>query len=233
MVKIILKAEKDVKSKPSDKKMMKRLETALKLKEILESKWINEEIYDSEEIEFINTLNLLTTKNIVILANISSKHYESRKCNKHLKTLIETYGDDVIPFSALHSIDSVKIEEEMNKDDKTDILSDQFDEAFLNKLVKKGYQSLDLINFFTAGQDEVKSWTIREGMKAPAAGAVIHTDFEKNFICAEVMAYEDFVNNPNESTMKSIGKYRQEGKNYVVKDGDIIYFKIGTSGSKK
>ena len=90
------------------------------------------------------------------------------------------------------------------------------------KIIKAGYNALDLVYFFTAGEDEVRCWTIRRHTKAPQAAGVIHTDFEKGFICAEVMNYTDFVELGNENAVKAEGKYRQQGKEDLVEDGDII-----------
>lgn len=214
----LLKAEKDVRAHPGDKKYIKILETLKRLSNIIENKWIKDECYDSDEMIVINTLNLLTTKNVVILANISAKHYAERKCNKHLKAVLEKYKDDVIPFSAKYYV----------TEDNNDLPKE-----FVDKLVKKGYESLRLINFFTAGKDEVRSWTIGKDTKAPAAGTAIHTDFEKYFMSVDVMEYEEFVNHPSESLMKSVGKYLQKGKDYIVKDGDILHFKINAPKSVK
>jgi GTP-binding protein YchF len=211
MIKIVQKAEKEVRGKPGDKKVEKNLLTAKRLQEILKTRWVNEEMYDSEELAFINTLSLLTTKNVVILANISAKHYEARKCNKHLKAVIDEFGDDVIPFSATAGL--------VNGDEP-------FPDEFVNKLVSKGYESLNLMNYFTAGKDEVKSWTIRRGIRAPEAAGVIHSDFENYFVSADVMKYDEFVKNPSEAQMRSAGKYMQKGKDYVVGDGDIMLFKV-------
>lgn len=101
------------------------------------------------------------------------------------------------------------------------------------KIIKTGYKVLDLIYFFTAGEDEVRCWTVRQGAKAPNAAGVIHTDFEKGFICAEVMKYEDFVAAGSETQCKADGKLRQQGKEYVVSDGDICFFKFNVSNSGK
>lgn len=219
LVGALVRAEKDMRSKPGDKKAEKAVQTIKRLQEIIKSKWINEENYDLDELSVINRLNLLTTKKVVILANISGKHYKERKCNKHLKAVLDVYKDSAIPFSA----------ECMNDDGSTG-----FPVEFVDKLIAKGYDSLGLMNFFTAGKDEVRSWTIRRGSKAPAAGAAIHSDFEKYFISAEVMEYEEFEKNPSEAAMKSIGKYLQKGKEYVVKDGDIMFFKSNANkGGKK
>lgn len=103
----------------------------------------------------------------------------------------------------------------------------------INKIIKVGYNSLQLVHFFTAGEDEVKCWTIRKGTHAPQAAGVIHTDFEKGFICADVMAYADLEEHGSEAAVKAEGKYLQKGKTYVVNDGDIILFKFNVSGGKK
>jgi len=95
----------------------------------------------------------------------------------------------------------------------------------LPKIITTGYSTLDLVHFFTCGADEVRAWTVKRGSLAPAAAGVIHTDFEKGFIHAETMAFDDFKKYGTESAVKAAGKYRTEGKNYVVKDGDIFFFK--------
>jgi len=101
------------------------------------------------------------------------------------------------------------------------------------RIIKMGYHALELFYYFTAGTDEVKCWTIRRGTKAPQAAGIIHTDFEKGFICAEVMKFEDFKEHGSETGVKGAGKYLQQGKNYCVEDGDIIFFKFNVSSSGK
>lgn len=214
----VIKAEKDVRTHPGDKKYKKNLDTMKRLLNIIETRWIKEDYYDSDEMAVINTLNLLTTKNVVILANISAKHYKEKKCNKHLKVVIEKFKESVIPFSAKY------IDENGNEG---------LPKTFVEKLVKKGYESLRLINYFTVGKDEVRSWTIGKDLKAPSAGAAIHTDFEKYFISVDVMEYEEFVKNPSEAAMRSIGKYLQKGKEYIVKDGNILHFKINAPKTER
>merc|ERR1711988_2051720 len=107
----------------------------------------------------------------------------------------------------------------------------------LEKIIVQGYKALQLIYFFTAGPDEVKAWTIQRGYKAPQAAGRIHTDFEKGFIMAEVMKFDDFKEHGSEAAVKAAGGYRQQGKNYTVLDGDIIFFKFnagaGLTGKKK
>jgi len=107
----------------------------------------------------------------------------------------------------------------------------------LEKIILQGYKALQLIYFFTAGPDEVKAWTIQKGYKAPQAAGRIHTDFEKGFIMAEVMKFDEFKEHGSEAGVKAAGGYRQQGKNYTVLDGDIIFFKFnagaGLTAKKK
>eukprot|EP00921_Rhytidocystis_pertsovi_P018085 GHVQ01028484.1.p1 GENE.GHVQ01028484.1~~GHVQ01028484.1.p1 ORF type:complete len:106 (+),score=14.60 GHVQ01028484.1:128-445(+) len=103
----------------------------------------------------------------------------------------------------------------------------------LDKIIQTGYSSLQLIHFFTSGEDEVKCWTIRKFTKAPQAAGTIHTDFERGFICAEVYKYSDLVELGSESAVKAAGKYQQKGKEYVVEDGDVIFFKFNVTSSGK
>lgn len=106
--------------------------------------------------------------------------------------------------------------------------------SMIPRILKTGYSALQLIHYFTSGEDEVKCWTIRKGTKAPGAAGVIHTDFEKGFICAEVMKFEDLMELGNETAVKAQGKLRQCGKEYEVEDGDIIFFRFNvSSGGKK
>ncbi|KAF6115351.1 Obg like ATPase 1 [Phyllostomus discolor] len=106
-------------------------------------------------------------------------------------------------------------------------------DSALPKIIKAGFAALQLEYFFTAGPDEVRAWTIRKGTKAPQAAGKIHTDFEKGFIMAEVMKYEDFKEEGSENAVKAAGKYRQQGRNYIVEDGDIIFFKFNTPQQPK
>lgn len=211
----LARAEREVRAKPGDKKIEKAAATIRRLIDITKERWVSEDVYDTDELGVISRLNLLTTKNVVILANISAKHYETRRGNKHLKAVIDAFGDSVIPFSATAGG-----------------VGSPFPAEFITKLVSKGYDSLGLMNFFTVGKDEVAAWTIRRGVRAPVASRAIHTDFEKYFVCAEVMPYEAFVEHPSEVAMRAAGKYLQKGRDYVVQDGDIILFKINAPKSK-
>ena len=105
--------------------------------------------------------------------------------------------------------------------------------SMIDRIIRAGYKQLNLCHFFTAGPDEVRQWTLRDGSKAPQAGAVIHTDFEKFFICAEQMHFDSLIEHGTELEVKNAGLYRQQGKDYTVVDGDILYFKIGATQGKK
>jgi obg-like ATPase 1 len=105
--------------------------------------------------------------------------------------------------------------------------------SMVDKIIKTGFTAIKLIYFFTAGPDEVKCWQIRKGSKAPQAAGTIHTDFERGFICAEVMTYEDLKEAGDENAVKANGKYRQQGKEYVVSDGDIMHFRFNVTAKGK
>merc|ERR1719410_2057034 len=126
---------------------------------------------------------------------------------------------------------------EMDEDSRKAYEEETKCSSSLNKIIVQGYKALQLIYFFTAGPDEVKAWTILKGSKAPQAAGRIHTDFEKGFIMAEVMKFEDFKKEGSEAAVKASGGYRQQGKNYTVQDGDIIFFKFnagaGLTAKKK
>jgi len=143
-------------------------------------------------------------------------------------------GAILIPFSAPYEL---KLQEMATEDERQAYIKETGAPSAMDKIIVTGYKALHLAYFFTAGEDEVKCWTIQVGTKAPQAAGRIHTDFEKGFIMAEVMKFDDFKENGSESAVKAAGKYRQQGKQYVVEDGDIILFKFnagaGLGGGKK
>lgn len=192
----------------------------LKLIDILNKDWINKDIslFNADEIKIINTLNLLTAKNVIILANISEKEFLNKKANKHLINLKKKFN--YIPFSAEHEF-NLSLRNEKS--------------AVMKKICNMAYKSLNLCNFFTAGSDEVKSWTVRKNTPVPRCGGVIHSDFENYFVMAEVFNYDDLLEFKSENEVKKNGKYMQRGKSYIVNDGDIIFFKSNPpkSGKKK
>ncbi|XP_039456113.1 obg-like ATPase 1 isoform X3 [Oreochromis aureus] len=189
--------------------------------------------WNDKEIEVLNKYLFLTSKPMIYLVNLSEKDYIRRK-NKWLvkiKEWVDSHdpGALVIPFSGgLESLLQDKSEEERQK-----YCTEHKTQSALSKIIKAGYAALQLEYFFTAGPDEVRAWTIRKGTKAPQAAGKIHTDFERGFIMAEVMKFQDFKEEGSESAVKAAGKYRQQGRNYIVEDGDIIFFKFNAPNAPK
>lgn len=186
--------------------------------------------WGNAEVEVLNQHLFLTAKPAVFLVNLSEKDY-IRKKNKWLariKEWVDKHSSElIIPFSAKLEEKLVDLEANKGKEAVERYLKEAGTTSALGKIVKTGYKGLRLIYFFTAGQDEVKCWTIRDGTLAPQAAGTIHTDMEKGFVCAEVMKYEDYKELGSESAVKAAGKYKQQGKLYRVVDGDILYFKFG------
>jgi len=211
-----------------DKTKKPEYDTMVKVKKLLEEekKPVRLVPWNEKEIEALNQHLLLTAKPIVYLVNLSENDYKKKK-NKWLAK-IKAWIDEndpgalLIPFSGVLELKLV----DMPPDEAEKYLKENGITSSLDKIVKTGYKVLQLEYFFTVGKDEVKAWTIQKGTKAPQAAGRIHTDFEKGFIMAEVMKYADLHELGNENAAKSAGKYRQQGRNYVVEDGDIILFKF-------
>ncbi|KAK2100934.1 Obg-like ATPase [Saguinus oedipus] len=189
--------------------------------------------WNDKEIEVLNKHLFLTSKPMVYLVNLSEKDYIQQK-NKWLikiKEWVDKYdpGALVIPFSGALEL---KLQE-LSAEERQKYLEANMTQSALPKIIKAGFAALQLEYFFTAGPDEVRAWTIRKGTKSPQAAGKIHTDFEKGFIMAEVMKYEDFKEEGSENAVKAAGKYRQQGRNYIVEDGDIIFFKFNTPQQPK
>ncbi|XP_042076328.1 obg-like ATPase 1 isoform X2 [Haplochromis burtoni] len=220
----------------SDKKLKPEYDIMCKIKS-----WVVDEKkhiryyhdWNDKEIEVLNKYLFLTSKPMIYLVNLSEKDYIRRK-NKWLvkiKEWVDSHdpGALVIPFSGgLESLLQDKSEEERQK-----YSTEHKTQSALSKIIKAGYAALQLEYFFTAGPDEVRAWTIRKGTKAPQAAGKIHTDFERGFIMAEVMKFQDFKEEGSESAVKAAGKYRQQGRNYIVEDGDIIFFKFNAPNAPK
>lgn len=175
--------------------------------------------WNTKDVEWLNEQQLLTAKPVLYVVNMSPADFEKKK-NKWLgkiKAWVDAQGNGemIIPVS-------VALENQLFAQNSTE-------GSQLKKIITTGYHLLSLVHFFTAGSDEVKAWTIRKGTKAPQAAGRIHTDFEKGFICAEVVKFEDLMDHGSEAACKAVGKYRQEGRNYVVEDGDVILFRFNTS----
>lgn len=181
--------------------------------------------FDEEELKIISSFNLITQKPIIYVANVSEEDIQNNG---------NEYVEKVSEFAKKEGSESVmicaKIESELaelNDDDKKLFLEELgIDESGLDKLIKKTYSLLGLATYFTVGSDEVKAWTFKKGMKAPQCAGLIHTDFERGFIRAEVMSYDDLIKYKNENNVKEAGKMRLEGKDYIMQDGDICHFRF-------
>jgi ribosome-binding ATPase len=177
--------------------------------------------YNDEEIIFIHSLNLLSTKPMLLIANLSDDS------SKNKLDSIEEYAIknsiNIIPavIKIEHELANL---EEVEQQEYLELLG--MDEPVLNKIILAGYKLLDLETYFTSGPKESRAWTINKNSLAPQAAGVIHTDFERGFIKAEIISYDDFIDCLGESGAKKEGKLRLEGKDYMVKDGDIIHFKF-------
>ena len=180
---------------------------------------------DDDELAAVKDLSLLTIKPVIYVANVEESSIHTG--NEHveaLKASIAGEGAEIVIISA--SIES-QIAELEDADEKEMFLEEYgLKESGLNKLIKASYSLLDLITYFTAGEKEVRAWTIKKGWKAPQAAGVIHTDFEKGFIRAEVIKLTDYQQYKTEVAVKEAGKMAVEGKEYIVKDGDIMHFRF-------
>mmetsp|Transcript_16865 Transcript_16865/g.47101 ORF Transcript_16865/g.47101 Transcript_16865/m.47101 type:complete len:393 (-) Transcript_16865:222-1400(-) len=216
--------------KKEQKEDMEHLEKIIALLE--EGKDVRLGDWSVKEIEFLNTLQLLSAKPVVYLVNLTEKDY-ARKKNKWLNKIAEWVfarnKDPIIPFSG--ALEQTLVD--MPEDEQASYVKELGAPSALPKIIKTGFSALNLIYFFTAGPDEVRCWTIRRGYKAPEAAGTIHTDFQRGFICAEVMEYNDLTELGNEAAVKAAGKYRQKGKEYLVQDGDVIFFKFNVTASGK
>jgi GTP-binding protein YchF len=177
--------------------------------------------FNIEEIKFIESMNLLSTKPMVLVANLSDD--DSKNNLSEIEAYAQTNNINIIPAIIKVEHELATLDEE-EQEEYLELLG--MDEPVLNKIILAGYKLLNLETFFTSGPKESRAWTIRKNSLAPQAAGVIHTDFERGFIKAEVISYEDFMNCGGESGAKKDGKLRLEGKDYLVMDGDIIHFKF-------
>ena len=209
-----------------DPKLKSELEVLLRCKEHLEKgKNIRELDLTKEDKVAIADLFLLTDKPVLYVANVDEPSmHTGNKFSEALKEAIKGENAQVIIMN--NSIEA-QIAEMENPEDKQLFMEEyKMTEPALDRLIHSAYKLLNLYTYFTAGVQEVRAWTIHQGWKAPQAAGVIHTDFEKGFIKAEVIAYDDFVQYGSEAACRDVGKLRIEGKEYVVKDGDVMHFRF-------
>jgi len=220
--------ERTAKAAKSDKKLLEKLAVLERVRDALaEGKSARAVGLNAEEESLIDESRLLTLKPIIYVANISEEEvsggYENNEGYRRLKAHAESEGSEIIAVSA-------QIEEELAElegDEKLSFLSDLgIEESGLDKLIKAGYTLLGLISFLTAGPKEVRAWTIVNGTKAPQAAGKIHSDFERGFIRAEIIGFDELMECGSINAAKEKGLLRSEGKEYVMKDGDVTLFRF-------
>ena len=180
------------------------------------------ELSDDERL-WVKQLNLLTSKPTLYIANVDEDGFENNPHLDRVRQLAESEGAEIVAICNKLEAEIAELDDE----EKAEFLADLgMEEAGLDRVIRAGYNLLGLQTYFTAGVKEVRAWTIKQDATAPQAAGVIHTDFEKGFIRAEVTGYEDFVQFKGEQGAKEAGKWRLEGKEYRVKDGDVIHFRF-------
>ncbi len=177
-----------------------------------------------EQKALTRSFHLLTTKPVMYIANVAEDGFENNPHLDVVKAIAEEEGALVVPVCNKSEAEIAELDdpEEM----QMFLESMGMEEPGLNRVIRAGYSLLNLQTYFTAGVKEVRAWTVRIGATAPQAAAVIHTDFEKGFIRAEVISYDDFIQYKGEAGAKEAGKWRLEGKEYIVKDGDVMHFRF-------
>jgi ribosome-binding ATPase len=174
----------------------------------------------------LRDMQLLTAKPTFYVANVDEASLGKLEANPHyqaMRKLAESENTLIVPICAQLEAQIAELEPA----DRPDFLASAgLEEPGLNEVIRTGYRLLGLITFLTAGEDECRAWTLRKGLTAPKAAAVIHTDFERGFIRAEVIWWEDLVTLGSETKCKELGKLRVEGKEYVVQDGDVVHFRF-------
>ena len=212
--------------KSGDKDAVKENDLAIKLKEGLEQGLsVRALSLDEEEKELVHSFNLITAKPVMYVCNVDEASVQ--KGNHFVDAVREAVKDEdaeVLVIGAKIEADITELETY----DERQMFLDELDleEPGVNRMIRSAYSLLNLKTYFTAGEKEVRAWTIKEGMSAPQAAGVIHTDFEKGFIRAQVMKYNDFTEMGSEQAVKDSGKFKVEGKEYIVQDGDIMHFRF-------
>lgn len=213
-------------ARTKDKEAMAEMEVLEKLKDALDEQMANSiEFYD-EQLPFVRNLFLLTRKKMLYIANIGEDEVTDSSENPYLakvRELAASQGAEVVPVCA-------RLEEEIAEfdDEEKAIFLEDFgiEESGLDRLIQHVYSLLGLATYFTAGEQEVRAWTYNQGIKAPQAAGIIHSDFERGFIRAETISYDDLITHQSMAVAKENGRIRSEGKEYVVQDGDIMLFRF-------
>ena len=212
--------------KSGDKDAVKENDLAIKLRDGLEQGLSVRALdLNEEEKELVHSFNLITAKPVMYVCNVDEASVQN---GNHfvdaVRAAVKDEGAEVLVIGAKIEADITELE---TYDERQMFLDElDLDEPGVNRLIRSAYSLLNLQTYFTAGEKEARAWTIKEGMSAPQAAGVIHTDFEKGFIRAEVMKYDDFTALGSEQAVKESGKFKVEGKEYIVQDGDIMHFRF-------
>ncbi len=215
------------KSRSGDKEIKKQVEIIEKtIKTLSEGKAARMvEIDEDEDIRIFKQLQLLTSKPVLYICNVSEEDAAlGNEMTAEVAKMAKEKNACSVVISASIEAEISELDSESEKQEFLQTIG--LKEAGLNKIIKSGYSLLNLITFFTAGPKEARAWTVRKNAKAPEAAGVIHTDFQRGFIKAETISYNDYIGLNGEAAAKEAGKMRQEGKDYIVQDGDVIYFKF-------
>lgn len=178
---------------------------------------------DEDQLKLIDELRLITIKPILFIANVAEDGFDDNPYLDTVRDIAAKEGAEVVPVCAQIEMDMSELEDE-ERDEFLHELG--LEEPGLNRVIYAGYKLLKLQTFFTAGVKEVRAWTVHVGATAPQAAGKIHTDFEKGFIRAEVVSYEDFIACGGEQGAKDAGKWRLEGKDYIMQEGDVVHFRF-------
>ncbi len=211
-------------AKSGDKQAKAQMEIFERLLPVLnEGKPVRSMNLNQDELELIRELCLLTIKPTMYIANVNEDGFENNPYLDTVKAIAESENASVVPICNKLEAEIAELE-----DDEKAIFLDEMgmEEPGLDRVIRAGYSLLGLQTYFTAGVKEVRAWTVTVGATAPQAAAVIHTDFERGFIRAEVISYDDFIQYNGEAGAKDAGKWRLEGKDYIVQDGDVIHFRF-------
>lgn len=211
-------------AKSGDKEELARLQYLEKLQAHIDEGRFARTFETGDEFHVtLRDLHLLTMKPVLYIANVDEEGQAGNAQVDIVKQIAEAEGSEVVAIC--NKLESEIIE--LDDEERSEFLEELgMDEPGLDKVIRAGYRLLGLQTYFTAGPKEARAWTIKAGVSAPQAAAVIHTDFERGFIKAEVIAYDDYIEFDGETGAKDAGKWRQEGKDYIVQDGDVIHFRF-------
>lgn len=212
--------------KSGDKDAVKSMAIAEKIKAVLEEgKSVRTLDFEDDEKRLLRDFQLITTKPVLYVCNVDEASVKTGNTyTKKVEELVANEDAEVLVIGAQIEADINELETYEERQMFLDEMG--LEEPGVNRLIQKAYALLNLQTYFTAGVQEVRAWTIKKGFTAPQAAGVIHTDFEKGFIRAEVIQYEDYVQYGSENAVKEAGKFRVEGKEYIVNDGDVMHFRF-------